>query len=118
MEFLFFFQAEDGIRDADVTGVQPCALPFSRGPAGATGPESRGADRHRPRACPPRAPPAGRHAQDGARVPQALRLVHEGRGGGGWGGGAALSERWGRATRSQVSPPSHRREPWAGGGWV
>src|SRR6266498_1700698 len=30
----FFFQAEDGIRDADVTGVQTCALPiwpFSQG---------------------------------------------------------------------------------------
>src|SRR5436305_14796024 len=26
----FFFQAEDGIRDADVTGVQTCALPISR----------------------------------------------------------------------------------------
>src|SRR5690554_5795784 len=24
----FFFQAEDGIRDADVTGVQSCALPI------------------------------------------------------------------------------------------
>src|SRR5215813_4581863 len=27
---VFFFQAEDGIRDADVTGVQRCALPISR----------------------------------------------------------------------------------------
>src|SRR5690554_7341553 len=26
----FFFQAEDGIRDADVTGVQTCALPILR----------------------------------------------------------------------------------------
>src|SRR6266540_4906298 len=26
----FFFQAEDGIRDRDVTGVQTCALPISR----------------------------------------------------------------------------------------
>src|SRR3712207_8755042 len=25
----FFFQAEDGIRDIDVTGVQTCALPIS-----------------------------------------------------------------------------------------
>src|SRR2546422_1721375 len=32
--FFFFFQAEDGIRDVAVTGVQTCALPifrFSRG---------------------------------------------------------------------------------------
>src|SRR6266699_1197460 len=28
--FIFFFQEEDGIRDADVTGVQTCALPISR----------------------------------------------------------------------------------------
>src|SRR5258707_14449583 len=27
---LFFFQAEDGIRDIGVTGVQTCALPISR----------------------------------------------------------------------------------------
>mgnify|MGYP007099304502 CR=1 FL=1 len=27
----FFFQAEDGIRDRDVTGVQTCALPICRG---------------------------------------------------------------------------------------
>src|SRR3989442_13509869 len=29
----FFFQAEDGIRDADVTGVQTCALPIYSWPA-------------------------------------------------------------------------------------
>src|SRR5436305_9910471 len=29
--FCFFFQAEDGIRDADVTGVQTCALPIFGG---------------------------------------------------------------------------------------
>src|SRR3989337_3489604 len=28
--FFFFFQAEDGIRDATVTGVQTCALPISK----------------------------------------------------------------------------------------
>src|SRR5205823_10360609 len=31
MFFFFFFQAEDGIRDKLVTGVQTCALPISRG---------------------------------------------------------------------------------------
>src|SRR6266498_5480707 len=30
MWWVVFFQAEDGIRDADVTGVQTCALPISR----------------------------------------------------------------------------------------
>src|SRR5699024_12081727 len=29
--FVFFFQAEDGIRDRNVTGVQTCALPISGG---------------------------------------------------------------------------------------
>src|SRR6266851_10139944 len=29
--FVFFFQAEDGIRCRDVTGVQTCALPISQG---------------------------------------------------------------------------------------
>src|SRR5215208_5567246 len=32
MLFFFFFQAEDGIRDGHVTGVQTCALPISAGP--------------------------------------------------------------------------------------
>src|SRR2546422_9556861 len=31
--FFFFFQAEDGIRDVAVTGVQTCALPISPLPA-------------------------------------------------------------------------------------
>src|SRR3989454_10728118 len=30
MEKFFFFQAEDGIRDYKVTGVQTCALPISK----------------------------------------------------------------------------------------
>src|SRR5699024_12048938 len=30
----FFFQAEDGIRDRNVTGVQTCALPISNSPKG------------------------------------------------------------------------------------
>src|SRR2546422_6235644 len=30
MRDFFFFQAEDGIRDVAVTGVQTCALPISR----------------------------------------------------------------------------------------
>src|SRR5438270_743952 len=36
--FFFFFQAEDGIRDLTVTGVQTCALPIS--PFGITGLET------------------------------------------------------------------------------
>src|SRR5207237_6466913 len=35
--FIFFFQAEDGIRDSSVTGVQTCALPISARRADAVG---------------------------------------------------------------------------------
>ena len=35
--FFFFFQAEDGIRDRLVTGVQTCALPISNGDAATIG---------------------------------------------------------------------------------
>src|SRR5437868_8854590 len=39
--FFFFFQAEDGIRDRNVTGVQTCALPISRpAPSGSSSTES------------------------------------------------------------------------------
>src|SRR5205809_2696344 len=33
LSIFFFFQAEDGIRDVAVTGVQTCALPISQIPA-------------------------------------------------------------------------------------
>src|SRR5690606_39436962 len=36
--FFFFFQAEDGIRDFHVTGVQTCALPICGGWRGAAEP--------------------------------------------------------------------------------
>src|SRR3989454_9429685 len=38
---IFFFQAEDGIRDYKVTGVQTCALPISRAHREAVAPVSR-----------------------------------------------------------------------------
>src|SRR5690606_8307161 len=41
--FVFFFQAEDGIRDFHVTGVQTCALPISA----ASTPRRRNGARHR-----------------------------------------------------------------------
>src|SRR5207249_8706755 len=34
--FYFFFQAEDGIRDRNVTGVQTCALPIDEAELGFT----------------------------------------------------------------------------------
>src|SRR3712207_8512346 len=47
----FFFQAEDGIRDIGVTGVQTCALPIcpSGGPSGRGRGRSGGASGARPR---------------------------------------------------------------------
>src|SRR5712691_12798422 len=48
MCFFFFFQAEDGIRDLTVTGVQTCALPICHAPG--VGRDGR-ADS--PRDCPP-----------------------------------------------------------------
>src|SRR5215813_10024711 len=40
MGLFFFFQAEDGIRDADVTGVQTCALPITLTVTDATRPSA------------------------------------------------------------------------------
>src|SRR5690606_39504336 len=59
----FFFQAEDGIRDFHVTGVQTCALPIScllwtggyplrRREAAWTHPESNGEGSNEPRSSP------------------------------------------------------------------
>src|SRR5207253_7465592 len=39
MLVFFFFQAEDGIRDGHVTGVQTCALPICASPSRCTRPE-------------------------------------------------------------------------------
>src|SRR5689334_24092054 len=39
--FFFFFQAEDGIRDGTVTGVQTCALPISAAYEVLSDPEKR-----------------------------------------------------------------------------
>src|SRR5690625_5714602 len=43
MYFSFFFQAEDGIRDGHVTGVQTCALPIFARTRGADDGEHPGA---------------------------------------------------------------------------
>src|SRR5437773_12087333 len=59
----FFFQAEDGIRDRDVTGVQTCALPICTGRAELLRGRARAADR-------PADPRTGR---GGPHVPRAAR---------------------------------------------
>src|SRR5687767_15466594 len=61
--FVFFFQAEDGIRDKLVTGVQTCALPILRVRAA----DAEGAD-----ACPPRSAVPSPLGQGGGNVKRAL----------------------------------------------
>src|SRR5438046_9474760 len=55
--FFFFFQAEDGIRDWSVTGVQTCALPIW--PRAAPGCARARARRNAPRGSARRAPVPG-----------------------------------------------------------
>src|SRR5258708_15281445 len=55
----FFLQAEDGIRDDLVTGVQTCALPIFRDTRSSSICAARGAYRRRPRISDPRATAAG-----------------------------------------------------------
>src|SRR6266446_4740727 len=69
----FFFQAEDGIRDYKVTGVQTCALPISALASGSR-PQSRrdpGRISRRPGRTPDRAAPAPRLRE---AAPEPLRL--------------------------------------------
>src|SRR5712692_4079944 len=47
MVYFFFFQAEDGIRDGTVTGVQTCALPISTTQRTVDSTDPRGATRIR-----------------------------------------------------------------------
>src|SRR3712207_9310773 len=82
----FFFQAEDGIRDIGVTGVQTCALPISpsRSPSGAVPSRSTSSA------------PTGRLTPT-CPAGSAVRRFSAGRTGKGWGGeggwiwGAAVS---------------------------
>src|SRR2546425_8134389 len=73
MFVFFFFQAEDGIRDKLVTGVQTCALPIS--PCFAPGVSQQQGTSAQPPASPrcpstPRdAPRPGRAASGGASTP-------------------------------------------------
>src|SRR6266508_3317860 len=100
--YFFFFQAEDGIRDGHVTGVQTCALPISRPRARRPGDLPHRARRHGgqgPRTHPRRrrlrdealqpggagGPDPGRAPQDrrpaaGGGVPAPVRRPRDGRG--------------------------------------
>src|SRR5437879_12962370 len=92
MWWLFFFQAEDGIRDTSVTGVQTCALPIYR-------------HRRLLTAGPRRLPGLGR----------ACRLRNA-RGGGGvrdrWGPGGSGDGAWHRSEERRVG--KEWRSRWSG----
>src|SRR2546430_5080278 len=75
----FFFQAEDGIRDLTVTGVQTCALPIS----------------------PPSAPPPG--------TPTRLRASASSGWARGAGARAPLAETTPRQSRPPAAPPARSR---------
>src|SRR3712207_9401752 len=74
-------QAEDGIQDVGVTGVQTCALPICRaaGPAHAADPQDvAGAARRRPRSAAGAAAAAGRTAEGGSALDRAGQpALHE-----------------------------------------
>src|SRR5437762_3870940 len=73
----FFFQAEDGIRDTSVTGVQTCALPISSRVERERHSDHHGdRDRRRAALLPRRPAPGGRLPQPGPRQPL---LRHRGR---------------------------------------
>src|SRR5690606_41080815 len=95
--FFFFFQAEDGIRDFHVTGVQTCALPIWK-PAARVGRNREGSG------TPSRVLPA---------------RMRTGRGGLNWLGEGLLPPAW-RAVRAgdEIGRAScrERGERWGGGG--
>src|SRR3712207_3875897 len=68
--FFFFFQAEDGIRDIGVTGVQTCALPISESAADCV---RAWCDWREPRAT-PEAPPVAHALPDRPDEADARRL--------------------------------------------
>src|SRR2546426_3619266 len=90
----FFFQAEDGIRDYKVTGVQTCALPIWGGAPGYPAPRES-----RKSTGPPRS--ALRHGAAGSRarggVGARARARHRGRGGSGRASGRGRGEIFGVA---------------------
>src|SRR2546430_12137124 len=74
--FFFFFQAEDGIRDLTVTGVQTCALPIF---TGARSCPWRWPRRRRRPCAPPPARRARRRAAGAPRRSGERRVGEEGR---------------------------------------
>src|SRR5207248_7410955 len=103
----FFFQAEDGIRDRTVTGVQTCALPISS-PAG-----RRAARAAAPAAC----APAGTRAAPGTGTSR--RRAPRYRAARGTTGSARSEERRvGKEWRARWARDEYKRKEVSGGGAV
>src|SRR5437764_10755986 len=108
----FFFQAEDGIRDTSVTGVQTCALPICPPRRLFPPPDARGY--HRPPPPPDAArggrlelrPPVGERA-DAAAPPVGLRRRLYAGGGGG--------SHWRLRSEERRVGKEGRCEGWGGG---
>src|SRR5207244_4873422 len=112
--FLFFFQAEDGIRDDLVTGVQTCALPIlaaavARGrPHGEAGAEHDGrGDQETVKRdhTPPRRPPCPAPSGSGAPAGRRWRRGTAARRARSWGRGSSAPTR----RRTRAPAPAHRR---------
>src|SRR5207253_7949132 len=110
--FFFFFQAEDGIRDGHVTGVQTCALPIFTSPTTTPWPTAPGAPGKRAArsACRPRPSGSSRPAAawTASRSPGATkpgrkigRASCRERGWGAGGGGSVEKKRVGRRVTTQ-----------------
>src|SRR5699024_11407171 len=98
----FFFQAEDGIRYRNVTGVQTCALPIYRpaAPRLVGRPTSRGAAGRSRRRCGSRGRPYMRHLRGHRRPARRARS----------------EERRVGKERGAMRPPGQYEEGWWEGG--
>src|SRR3989454_9131226 len=90
--YFFFFQAEDGIRDYKVTGVQTCALPISPHRAGRNGDLAP---------CARAVAPARAHARRGAPLPSPQPRARS--------GARASAPAGGRAPLARVRPLARAR---------
>src|SRR6266511_1777998 len=109
MFIFFFFQAEDGIRDFHVTGVQTCALPIS----GSSRARGRGDRRYGVSSVypPNRSPPTVENAPPTWRTPPSAHSRYTSASGRGFHDVAAPVAASTDARRSLVTPPTPVNSP-------